>query len=170
MKATILEEAHNRVAWEIRTSILWIVLGLFIGGLCAAAFLVLAPLTPRWDLAGVIMTLIIGVAVFLALTTPLAERGELERTLDGGSLVRTWHWLFLGRRPAWQAELESVVGFRPETRLFEDTGEQTYTLARLWVFLTNADPLPITDWLDAPFVQTLGESLAKAGRCTFEPE
>jgi hypothetical protein len=169
MKATILEEAHNHVVWEIRTSILWIVLGLFIGGLCAAAFLILAPVAPRWDLASVVMALTIVVVVFLALTTPLAERGELERTLDGGSLVRIRHWLFFGQRPACQAELESVVGFRPEARVFEDTGEQTYTHSRLWVFLTDADPRPITDWLDALFVHTLGESLAKAGRCTFEP-
>lgn len=169
MKATIMEEAHNRVVWEIRTSILWIVLGLFIGGLCIAVFLVFAPLTPRWDLAGVALTLVLGVAALLALTTPLAERGELERTLDGGSLARVRQWLFFGKRPAWQAELESVVGFRPEARIFEDTGEQTYTCSRLWVFLTDADPIPITDWLDAPFVQILGESLAKAGRCTFEP-
>lgn len=170
MKATILEEAHNRVVWEMKTSILWIVLGLFLGGLCAAAFLVLAPLAPRWDLAGVMMALTVGVVVFLGLTTPLAERGELERTLDGGSLARARQWMFFGQRPAWQTELESVVGFRPETRVFEDTGEQTYTLARLWVFLTDADPLPITDWLDGAFIRTLGESLAKAGRCTFEPE
>ena len=169
MKATIVEEAHNRVVWEIRTSILWIVSGLFLGGLCIAVFLVLAPLTPRWDLAGVALALAMAIAALLALTTPLAERGELERTLDGGSVVRTRQWLFFGQRPAWQAELESVVGFRPETRNFEDTGEQTYTRSRLWVFLTDADPLPITDWLDAPFVHTLGESLAKAGRCTFEP-
>ncbi len=169
MKATIVEEAHNRVVWEIKTSLLWIVLGLFLGGLCAAVFLILAPLSPRWDLVGVALALTVGVAAFLALTTPLVERGELERTLDGGRLVRSRQWLFFGQRPALQAELESVVGFRPEARLFEDTGEQTYTRSRLWVFLTDADPLPVTDWLDAPFVHTLGESLAKAGRCTFEP-
>lgn len=168
MKATIVEEAHNRVVWEIRTSILWIVLGLFLGGLSAAVFLILAPSTPSWDLASVIMASTVVVVVFLALTTPLAERGELERTLDGGSVVRIRQWLFFGQRPAWQVELESVVGFRPEARVFEDTGDQTYTHSRLWVFLTDADPLPITDWLDAPFVHTLGESLAKAGRCTFE--
>jgi hypothetical protein len=170
MKATILEEAHNHVVWETRTSTLWIVLGLFLGGLCAAAFLVLVPLAPRWDLAGVLLAVTVGVVVFLALTTPLAERGELERTLDGGNLVRVRQWLFFGQRLAWQTELESIVGFRPEVRVFEDTGEQTYTLTRLWVFLMDADPLPITDWLDGPFVHTLGESLAKAGRCTFEPE
>lgn len=170
MKATIVEEAHNHVIWETRTSILWIVLGVFLGGLFAAAFLVVAPFVPRWDLAGVMMALIVGVAIFLALTTPLAERGELERTLDGGSLTRVRQWLFFGKRLAWKAELTSVVGFRPEARVFEDTGEQTYTLSRLWVFLTDADPLPLTDWLDMPFVHGLGESLAKAGRCTFEPE
>lgn len=169
MNATIVEEAHNRVVWETRTSILWIVLGLFFGGLSGATFLVLVPVAPRWDLAAVMMTLTVAVAVFLALTTPLAERGELERTLDGGSLVRVRQWLFFGKRVAWQEELESIVGFRPEARVFEDTGEQTYPRSRLWVFLTDTDPLPITDWLDAPFVHTLGESLAKAGRCTFEP-
>jgi len=168
MKATIVEEARNRVVWEVRTSILWIVLGLFLGGLCMAVFLILAPLTPRWDLAGAALALAVGVVAFLALTTPLAERGELERTLDGGSLTRARQWLLFGQRPAWQVELESVVGFRPEVRVFEDTGEQTYARSRLWVFLTDADPLPLTDWLDAPFVHTLGESLAKAGRCTFE--
>ncbi|MGC9393616.1 MAG: hypothetical protein ACP5J4_02030 [Anaerolineae bacterium] len=170
MKAAIVEEAHNHVVWEMRTSILWIVLGLFLGGLCAAAFLVVVPFVPRWDLAGVMMALTVAVVVFLALTTPLAERGELERTLDGGSLVRVRQWLLSGKRRAWQAELESVVGFRPEARVFEDTGEQLYTRSRLWVYLTDADPLPLTDWLDAPFVHTLGESLAKAGRCTFETE
>ncbi|MBN2391275.1 MAG: hypothetical protein JXR84_11145 [Anaerolineae bacterium] len=170
MKATIVEEAHNHVVWETRTSTLWIVLGLFLGGLCVAAFLLLVPFIPRWDLAGVMMALTVLVVVFLALTTPLAERGELERTLDGGSLVRMRQWLFFGKRLAWQAELESIVGFRPEARLFEDTGEQLYTRSRLWVFLADADPLPLTDWLDAPFVHTLGKSLAKAGRCTFEPE
>ena len=170
MKATIVEEAHNHVVWETRTSILWIVLGLFLGGLCAAAFFVIVPFVPRWDLAGVMMALTVSVVALLALTTPLAERGELERTLDGGSLVRIRQWLFFGERPALQAELESVAGFRPEARVFEDTGEQTYTRSRLWVYLTDADPLPLTDWLDASFVHTLGESLAKAGRCTFEPE
>ena len=170
MKATIVEETHNHVVWEIRTSTLWIVLGLFLGGLCIAVFLILVPLVPRWDLAGAVLVCALGIAAVLGLTTPLAERGELERTLDGGSLTRARQWLFFGKRPAWQAQLESVVGFRPEVRLFEDTGEQTYTRSRLWVFFTDADPLPITDWLDVPFVHTLGESLAKVGRCTFQPE
>lgn len=169
MKATIVEETHSRVVWEIRTSILWIVLGLFLGGLFAAAFLILAPLAPRWDLAGVIMVLTLAPVIFLTLTTPFAERGELERTLDGGRLVRVRQRLLFGQRPVWQAELESVVGFRPEVCVFEDTGDQTYTRSRLWVFLADADPLPITDWLDVPFVHALGESLAKAGRCRFEP-
>ncbi len=170
MKATIVEETHTRLVWEISTSLLWIVLGLFLGGLCIAVFLVLVPLTPRWDLAGAVLAFALGVAVLLALTTPLAERGELERTLDGGSLARVRQWLFFGQRSTWQAQLDSIVGFRPEVRTFEDTGEQTYTRSRLWTFLTENDPLPITDWLDAPFVRTLGESLAKVGRCTFEPE
>jgi len=170
MKATILEEAHNRVVWEVRTSILWIVLGVFLGGLCAAAFLVVAPLTPRWDLAWVMLILFVGAATFLALTTPLAERGELERTLDGGSLVRVRQWLFFGHRPALKVTLDHVAGFRPEVRVFEDRGDQTYTRSRLWISLSQGDPLLLTGWLDAPFVHTLGEALAKAGRCAFEAE
>lgn len=170
MKATIVEETHNRVVWEIRTSLLWIVLGLFLGGLCAATFLVFAPLTPRWDLAGVIMALTVGAAAFLALTTPLAERGELERTLDGGSVSRTRHWFFFGRRLAWQAPLEAIVGFRPDARIFEDTAAQTYTLSRLVALLPDTDPTPLTDWLDSQFVLNLSELLTKAARFTYEAE
>ncbi len=170
MKATIIEEAHNRVVWEVKTSLLWIELGLFVGGMCAAALLVVTPSPLRWTLAGILMALVIIVGAFLALTTPLAERGELERTLDGGSVSRIRRWLFFGKRLAWTAPLEVIVGFRPDPRTFEDTDEQTYTLSRLVALLADTDPAPLTDWLDPQFVAGLGESLTKAARLTFEAE
>lgn len=170
MKAAIVEEAHNRVVWEVKTSLLWIELGLFIGGACAAALIVVTPSPLRWTLAGILMALVAIVGVFLALTTPLAERGELERTLDGGTVSRTRWWLFFGKRLAWKAPLEAIAGFRPDPRVFEDTDEQTYTLSRLVALLLDADPVPLTDWLDPQFVIGLGESLTRAARLTFEAE
>jgi len=170
MKAAIVEEAHNRVVWEVKTSLLWIELGLFIGGACAAALIVVTPSPLRWTLAGVLAVLVMGVGAFLALTTPLAERGELERTLDGGSISRTRWWLFFGKRLAWEAPLDAVAGFHPDPRVFEDTAEQTYTMSRLMVLLADADPVPLTDWLDPQSVLGLGESLTKAARFTFEAE
>ncbi len=164
MKATIVEEAHNRVVWEVKTSLLWIELGLFIGGMCAAALLVVTPSPLRWTLAGILMALVFIVGAFLALTTPLAERGELERTLDGGSVSRTRRWLFFGQRLAWHAPLEAIAGFRPEPRTFEDTDEQTYTLSRLVAIVPDAAPEPLTDWLEPQFVVGLGEALTKAAR------
>lgn len=170
MKATIVEEAHNRVVWEVKTALLWMVLGLFGGGIGAAAWLVVAPSPLHLTLAGILMALVISVAGFLALTTPLAEQGEVERTLDGGHVARTRRWLFFGKRLAWEAPLEVIVGFRPEPRLFEDTAEQTYTLSRLVALVADADPVPLTDWLDPPFVLDLSASLTKAARLDVEAE
>jgi hypothetical protein len=124
----------------------------------------------RLTLAGILLSFVAIVDVFLALTTPLTERGELERTLDGGHVSRTRWWLFFGKRLAWEAPLEAIAGFRPEPRTFEDTDEQTYTLSRLVALLADADPAPLTDWLDPQFVVGLGESLTKAARLTFEAE
>ena len=168
MKAAIVEEAHNHVVWETKSSLMWIELGLFVAGLCVAALLVTTPSPLRWTMAGIVGALVVGAAAVLALATPLAERGELERTLDGGTVRRTRKWLFLGNRVAWEAPLESVTGFRLEARKFGETADQTYTLARLLAVAAVDDPVALTDWLDEPFVQTLGESLAKAGRCEFE--
>ncbi len=170
MKAAIVEEAHNHVVWEVKTSLLWIELGLFIGGTCAAALLAAISSPLRWTLTGIMMALVFIAGSSLALTTPLAERGELTRTLDGGSVSRTRWWLFFGKRLAWEAPLEAIVGFRPDPRTFEDTDGQTYTLSRLTALLVDADPAPLTDWLDPPFVIGLGESLTKAARLAFEAE
>ena len=164
MKAAIIEEAHNKVIWEVRSPLIWIELGLFTGGLCVAAFIVTTPSPLRWTLAGVVGALVVSVMAILVLTTPLAERGEFERTLDGGALYRVKRWLFFGDHLAWEAPLATIAGFRPEARVFEETDAQTYTLARLLVIFTEAEPVPVTDWLESEFVESLAGSLTKAGR------
>ena len=164
MKAVIVEEAHNKVVWEVKSPLMGIELGLLIGGLGIAAFLITVPSPLRWTLAGAAGALALMVMVVLAATTPLAERGEFERTLDGGALYRVKRWLFVGDRLAWEIPLAGIVGFRPEARVFEETDAQTYTLSRLLVILTDAEPVPVTDWLESEFIESLAGSLIKAGR------
>lgn len=167
MKATVVEEAHNRVVWETKSSILWTEIGIIVAGGCVSALLAMTPSPLRWTLVAVIWALVLGIGVVLGLTTPLMERGELERTLDGGTVRRSKRWLITGQRVTWEGPLESVTRFRLEPRTFEETGDRTYALARL-VAIAGAEAAPLTDWLDDAFVLALGESLAKAGRCEFE--
>ena len=164
MKAAIIEEAHNRVVWEVRSSLIWMELGILVGGLCAAMFIATVSSPLRWTLVGVIGTLTLVVMTVLALTTPLADRGEFERTLDGGMLYHVKHWLLFGNRLALEAPLELIAGFRSEVRAFEETDDQMYTLTRLLVVPVEGDPAPITDWLDAEFIDSLAAALARAGR------
>ncbi len=170
MKAAIVEEAHNHVVWEIETSLLGVELGLLIGGTCAALVLVATPSPLRWTVAGLVLMLTVLSGGFLALTTPLGERGELVRTLDGGNVTRLRRWLFFGRRLAWEAPLAVITAFRPELCTFEDNAAQTYTLSRLVAVLTDAEPVPLTDWLDPSFVLDLVKSLTKAARLASEAE
>ncbi|HOT91834.1 MAG TPA: hypothetical protein PLJ78_10105 [Anaerolineae bacterium] len=170
MKAAIVEEARNRVVWEFKSGLLGIELALFLCGIGAATFIVLTPSPLRWPVAGILMALILIIGVFLALLIPMAERGELERTLDGGNISRTRRWFFFGKRLMWAVPLEAIAGFRLEDCVFEEVDKQTYRLARLMAVLPDADPVPLTDWFDPQFVLTLGESLAKAARLTFEAE
>ncbi len=170
MKAVILEEAHNHVVWEFRSGVLGLVLGLLICGAGAAMFLVMTPSPLRWPVAGILMALVIIIAILLLLMVPLAERGELERTLDGGGVSRTRKWFFFGKRLTWAAPLESLAGFRLENGVFEEVDRQTYRLARLAASLPDAGSVPLTDWFDPQFLATLGAALAKAARLTFEAE
>ncbi len=164
MKAAIIEEAHNRVVWEVKSALIWMEIGILIGGLCVAAFIAMVPSPLRWTLVGVVATLTVVAMAVLALTTPLTERGEFERTLDGGALYRVKRWLLLGNRLALEAPLATIAGFRPEARAFEETDDQTYTLSRLLVVPVEGEPEPVTDWLDAAFVEALVDSLTRAGR------
>jgi len=164
MKAAILEEAHNKVVWEAKSALVWMQIGILIGGACVAAFLILVPSPLRWTLVGVTAALTIAVIIALALTTPLADHGEFERTLDGGTLYRGKQWQLFGKHLVMEAPLAEIIDFQPETRTFEETTGQTYTLTRLLVVPVEGDPAPITDWLDAEFIESLTAALARAGR------
>lgn len=164
MKAAITEEAHNKVVWEVKSSLIWTELGILIGGLCVVAFIATVSSPLRWTLVAVAGALTVVVMAVLALTTPLSERGEFERTLDGGALYRVKRWPLFGYRLALEAPLAMIAGFRPEARAFVETDDQSYTLSRLLVVPVEGDPAPVTDWLDAAFVDALSAALARAGR------
>ena len=164
MKAAIIEEAHNRVVWRVKSSLIWMEFSILIGGLCVAAFIAIVPSPLRWTLVGIIGMLTVVVMVLLALTTPLSESGEFERTLDGGMLYCVKRWLLFGNRLALEAPLELIAGFRPEVRRFEETDDQMYARTRLLVVPIEGEPAPITDWLDAEFIDSLAAALARAGR------
>jgi len=168
MQIRIVDEAHNRVDWAVRTPLFKILLGLLIGWGVFVALVITSPSPLRWALiAGVSAVMAIGFLI-LVTTTPFGELGHLERTIEGGEVYRLKRWLLLGKRPAWVSPLEAISGFQMEWRTFEETAEQTYTLARLWVILTDGTFALLTDWSEPQSVQALGESLAKAGRRVFE--
>ncbi len=168
MQIQIVDEAHNRVDWVVRTPLLKILLGLLIAWAVFVVVLVPTPSPRRWGvLGGVTGVLLLAFAV-LVTTTPLGEQGHMERTIEGGDLSRVKRWLIVGRRVAWESPLGEVAGFQMEWRMFEETGAHTYTLARLWATLTDGTFALLTDWADPETVYALGETLAKAGRRSFE--
>ncbi|HNT76610.1 MAG TPA: hypothetical protein PKH77_16485 [Anaerolineae bacterium] len=168
MLIQITDEVHNRVDWAARTPLIKILLGLLLGWGLLIALLLPTPGKMGIAISLTASILLLLIALILALTTPLSERGRLERTLDGGELYRHKRWLLLGRRVAWQAPLEDISGFQMERQTFEETAAHTYTLARLWAVQTDGNTALLTDWAEPDAVRTLGESLAKAGRRIFE--
>jgi len=168
MDIQIVDEAHNRVDWAVRTPLVKILIGL-IAGWGVLAVLVLPGSGPRTYLVGGIAGgVVLLFALFMMLTTPLSERGHLERTPDGGEVYRLKRWLLGGKRMTWHALLEDVSGFQMEWQTFAETASDTYTLARLWAVLTDGSTALLTDWAEVEHIRGLGESLAKAGRRVFE--
>ncbi len=168
MQLQIVDETHNHVGWIGRTPLLKLLLGVLAGWGVLAAFVLTAPgpqaIRVGLTASGVALVL----ALLLALTTPLAELGRLERTLDGGNISRRRRWLLRGRHVTWEAPLESIAGFQMEVQAFEETTAYTYILARLWVALDDGSFAQLTDWADTDATRALGAALAKAGRRVFE--
>jgi hypothetical protein len=168
MKIQITDEAHNRVDWIVRTPLVRILLGVLVGWASFAALVVTSPSPLRWPLVGSVSAVVVIVVLILAFTTPVRERGYLERTIDGGDVQRVKRWLLAGKRVAWETPLDTISGFQMELRNFEESPEHIYTLARLWVVLTDDSLALLTDWAEPQVVQALGTSLARAGRRVFE--
>ncbi|MBN2006703.1 MAG: hypothetical protein JXA21_25340 [Anaerolineae bacterium] len=168
MHIQIVDEAHNRVDWAASTPLVKVLLGLFAGWGILAVLLLPGPGPRTYLVGGVAGGAVLLFALLMALTTPLSERGHLERTPEGGEVYRLKRWLLAGKRMTWYAPLEDVSGFQMEWQTFEETSAATYTLARLWVVLTDGSTALLTDWADVDHVRGLGELLAKAGRRVFE--
>jgi hypothetical protein len=102
-----------------------------------------------------------------AATTPVNERGYLERLPDGGELILTKFWLPIGPRQSLAIPVEHIDNFRYEVSEFQDSVEDKYHLARLWVVMKTEETRTLTRWHKPDAVKDLGDALAKACRCTF---
>ncbi len=172
MHIVIIEESHNRVVWEVKTPLLSIEVGALIGLLVFVGVLFLTMSGLRWGLIGGVTTVVLSVAVYLALRMPISERGMLERrpygSGDRGETRREQHWLLRGKQVAWVLPLEKVMGFWLETQRFEGLSEYPYTMARLWTVAYEEELEPVTHWGDVQEVQDLGMALAKVARRRFD--
>ncbi|MFP4345190.1 MAG: hypothetical protein ACLFU8_10890 [Anaerolineales bacterium] len=178
MHFAITEEIHNRVGWEMRSPVVHIEIGLLVGFvLCIALIILLPNFQPfGWFVVALLVLGIPGAGLYLALTTPLWDRGFMERLPDGGVVRREQRWIFGGERAALDFPLEVVAGFDVETALFEGTGGTLRSLARLRLLLRDdavggrPDAVPLTDWLEVEAIESLARSVAWAARRPFNPE
>ncbi len=172
MEFAIVEETHNRVSWRMRSPVVRIEIGLLVGFVIAAVLVILLPAFRPfgWFVVGAFVLGILGTGLYLALTTPLWDRGFMERLPDGGLVRREQRWVFGGERVTLDLPLDVVTAFEVETALFEGTGGALQTFARLLLLLQDeavggaARPVPLTDWLEVEVIDALGRSLAWAAR------
>jgi hypothetical protein len=122
----------------------------------------------RWQVTGLVAGALLMIGLVLGITTPRIDRGHLERLPEGGEVRRTRVWLLVGERPVLAWNLEDVVAFQMEGRVFEGMPPSSYRLARLWVVGSDGERRRLTHWADPASVQALGEALGKAGRRAFE--
>ncbi len=170
MRIVIVEESHNRVTWQSRSPMLWIEVGLLLGILSVVALLLASPSPVRWHVMAAVISLLLILAVVIALTTAPADRGILERLPEGGTLFRARVWPFVGDRPVVEADLESITAFEIETEVFEESAAELYRLSRLWAVAGGENRHCLTNWADTESVNVLGVALAKASRLSFESE
>ncbi len=163
----ITAESHNQVTWKTRYATVPILIGVLAVTALSAALLSLVPSPHRWPVIGGVGGTTLLALAWIAWQMPLAEDGSLERLPDGGAIRRSRRWLW--QRTPYVAEipLADVSGLWVESRTFEETGGHTYDLARLWALSASDAPLLLTDWLEPEQVQSLGRSMAKAGRLSF---
>jgi hypothetical protein len=164
MHIDITEEDHNRVTWQGRNPLVRILIGVLVGVLFLVALVVPSPSPARWAVTAGLVVLGLVIATILALTTPLADGGALERLPDGGEVQRIKAWLFIGNRPALSVALNDITAFEVEGQIFDDAAPATYGLARLWAIDTGGARISLTGWADPESVSALGEALARAGR------
>ena len=168
MDLEITSQSHNRVDWVVRTKILWIELGLIIFVSITVILLASTASSLRWRVVTILISVGVLVAGVLAATMPLRELGFLERLPDGGELVLNKTWIPIGRRRALMVPVDDIAGFRYDESDFQDSEEDRYHMARLWVIRKSESQLKLTGWLEPEIVKELGDALAKACRVEYD--
>jgi hypothetical protein len=168
MQVVIEDESHNRVAWLVHQPVVARVLAALASVVFIGAFVALSASPIRWWVVGGLATVGIAAGLVLATTTPRVDRGVLERTLEGGALIRAKAWLLVGERVSLDVPLSDIERLESETHRFEDTRWDIYALSRLWLVRVNGRRELLTGWLTPESTVGLGEALARAGRLTFQ--
>ncbi|OQA13031.1 MAG: hypothetical protein BWY63_03613 [Chloroflexi bacterium ADurb.Bin360] len=108
-------------------------------------------------------------AVYGALTTPLWERGTMERTPEGGAVRCERRWLLRRELELWEMPLERLSGVGVAIRITEETDGATTSVARLWLRPAEGESLIfVTGWASISSVTSLAETFAKAARLPLE--
>jgi hypothetical protein len=170
MQVVIEDESHNRVAWLVRQPVVSYVLAALASALFIGVLVALSPSPIRWWVVGGLVTAGIGGGVVLGATTPRVDRGVLERTPDGGAIVRSKVYLLVGERASLEVPLSDVERLESETHRFEDTRWDIYPLARLWLVRLDGQREMLTSWVAPDSAINLGDALARAGRLTFQAD
>ena len=164
MRIVLTEEGHNYVDWETRSPVVWIEVGLLVGLLVFSLLVTPSASTLRRQAVSVVAVTVLALGGLLAATTPVADRGHLERLPEGGDLKRSKVWLVVGERAVVDVGLEEIDGFEVEVETFEDVPPAVYRQARLWAVANDGSRYCLTGWAEVDSVSDLGDSLAKAGR------
>jgi hypothetical protein len=167
MKVEIIEQAHNRVRWEIQTQLVQVLLGI---GIAVALSLILLVVFPNLNMLVWIVLIAIavgggGMILLLILLKPRIEKGLVERTPEGGVVRRKEQLLLRGEHVLFEFPLDEIAGFWVEEHDFEQSGGNKVRLARLWILFTKeGEGQPLVDWANVPAVRGLAEAIAKASR------
>ncbi|MCJ7548337.1 MAG: hypothetical protein MUQ30_01480 [Anaerolineae bacterium] len=164
MRIALTEEGHNHVKWEARSPVVWIEVGLLAGILVFSLLVTPSAGTLRRQAVNAVAVIVVALGGLLAATTPLVDRGHLERLPEGGDLKRSKVWLVVGERTVVDVALEDIDGFEVELETFEDVPPAVYRQARLWAVANEGSRYCLTDWAEADSVGDLRNSLGKAGR------
>jgi hypothetical protein len=170
MHLEITSTSHNRVDWVVRTKVIWMEIGLVSGVFITAVLLASTASPIRWRVITILISVSALIAGILAATTPVNEHGFLERLPDGGELILQKFWIPIGPREAVTIPVEEISGFKFEASIFQDSAEDRYPMARLWIIRKEDGPVKLTAWLEPESVNELGDALAKACRCEYDQE
>ncbi|HQF00340.1 MAG TPA: hypothetical protein PLG06_11485 [Anaerolineae bacterium] len=169
MQVKILDEQHNAASWELRRPVVEIELGILGGMLLIITGLFFVQSAVRWPFIAGVATLALGAAFYVAFTTPLWERGAMERTPEGGTVTCERRWLLRRELERWEAPLESVESVGVMRRTVEETDGHVVSAARCYVRLAEGRILvPLTGWATVESATQLAQSFARAARLPVE--